>query len=37
MMHVYKKETGSMRFRCAGYPACRMYVKIPMTDQGVER
>ncbi len=33
MMHVYKKEFDALRFRCAGYPDCRMYVKIPLEKE----
>ncbi|MFZ5906466.1 MAG: transposase-like zinc-binding domain-containing protein [Nitrospirota bacterium] len=30
IMHVYKREDAVMRFRCSGYPECRMYQKIPI-------
>jgi len=26
-MHMYKREETLVRFRCAGYPACRTYWK----------
>ena len=26
-MHVYARENGIVRFRCAAYPACRTYAK----------
>ncbi len=28
-MHLYKREKGLLRFRCARYPQCRCYVKLP--------
>jgi ssDNA-binding Zn-finger/Zn-ribbon topoisomerase 1 len=28
IMHVYKREDTILRFRCSGYPACRIYKKI---------
>jgi len=27
-MYVYKSESGILRFRCSGYPACKKYKKI---------
>jgi ssDNA-binding Zn-finger/Zn-ribbon topoisomerase 1 len=28
-MHVYRREPGSIRFRCARYPECRTFTKVP--------
>ena len=30
-MHVYKREPGAIRFRCANYPDCRIFEKIAIT------
>jgi transposase-like protein len=30
MMHLYKKEQNSLRFRCSGYPTCKTYAKIDL-------
>ncbi|MHC1743907.1 MAG: IS1 family transposase [Syntrophobacteraceae bacterium] len=27
-MHAYKRETGSIRFRCSSYPKCRTFLSI---------
>ena len=27
-MHIYKREKGSIRFRCSAYPQCKTYKKI---------
>jgi ssDNA-binding Zn-finger/Zn-ribbon topoisomerase 1 len=27
-MHIYKREGGSIRYRCSGYPKCRTFLKI---------
>jgi DNA-directed RNA polymerase subunit RPC12/RpoP len=27
-MHIYKRESNSMRYRCSRYPECDTYVKI---------
>lgn len=29
-MHLYKREEKVLRFRCAGYPACKTFSKIEM-------
>ena len=28
-MHVYMHEEGATRFRCAAYPQCKTFVKVP--------
>jgi ssDNA-binding Zn-finger/Zn-ribbon topoisomerase 1 len=34
-MHLYRREVGGLRFRCAAYPVCRGYLKV--NDQEVKR
>ena len=31
-MHLYKREKGSIRFRCSAYPQCRTYKKIVVEE-----
>ncbi len=31
-MHVYKRETNILRFRCSDYPDCKGYTKISLTE-----
>jgi predicted RNA-binding Zn-ribbon protein involved in translation (DUF1610 family) len=31
IMHLYKHENTSVRFRCSQYPLCKTYKKIPKT------
>jgi hypothetical protein len=31
-MHVYRKDSGWVRFRCSGYPSCRNYEKLKMSE-----
>jgi transposase-like protein len=28
LMHLYKRETAHIRFRCSEYPTCRTFIKI---------
>jgi transposase-like protein len=32
LMHVYKRETGSVRLRCSAYPICRTFKKLPQEE-----
>ncbi len=29
IMHLYKAEQTTLRYRCSRYPDCRMYTKVP--------
>jgi transposase-like protein len=31
-MHVYKREKNFLRFRCSGYPECRVFKKIEIKE-----
>jgi predicted RNA-binding Zn-ribbon protein involved in translation (DUF1610 family) len=33
LMHLYMVEGSLSRFRCSGYPSCRMYLKIILEDE----
>jgi transposase-like protein len=35
-MHLYRREAESLRFRCSGYPECRVYLKV-MNKEAKER
>ena len=32
-MHVYMREEGAIRFRCADYPMCRTFLKTRVTEE----
>ncbi len=35
-MHCYKRESGSVRFRCSAYPACKSYLKVNSKEGHIE-
>jgi hypothetical protein len=32
-MNLYKREKSALRFRCSGYPECRVYRKVMMQEE----
>lgn len=32
-MHLYRRYSGMLRFRCSGYPRCRTYIKIKVEEE----
>lgn len=32
-MNLYKREEGVLRFRCSGYPECRVYEKVILQEE----
>ncbi|MBN1103820.1 MAG: topoisomerase DNA-binding C4 zinc finger domain-containing protein [Deltaproteobacteria bacterium] len=33
-MHVYSRKVNAIRYRCANYPECRTFIKIPTKEKG---
>jgi len=35
LMHIYRRENSTIRFRCSGYPSCKTFKKIRTKEEGI--